>query len=70
MTRSKLCLHNKFSRTFEPEAMREDDTAEAISKRNDKLRAILARFHARAYTDEKTDNVISEERRRGTYSMI
>lgn len=70
MMRSNFCLHNKFSYTFEPEAMREDDTAEAISKQNDKLCAILIRFHARAYTRKKTNNVILEERRRGTYSMI
>lgn len=70
MMRSNFCLHNKFSYTFEPEAMREDDTAEAISKQNDKLCAILIRFHARAYTRKKTNNVILEERRRGSYSMI
>lgn len=48
--------------------MREDDTAEAISWRDDKPFTIFMRFHARAYTREKTNNVIP--RRKEAWDVV
>lgn len=50
--------------------MREDDTAEAIPKEDDKLCAILMLLHARACTRKKAYIVMLGERKRGMYSMI